>query len=100
MAEQVFQAQLEDIVPDDLIRKMPSEPRCFSDLRPPYQGLPPWLVWMVAPELSGGRLTEKQLADIGEHPDALALTISGLNQATFETLITRYGRQFRAIEFF
>ena len=100
LTQQVFQAQLEDVVPDDLVREMPSEPKRFSDLRPPYQGRPPWLIRMILPELTGGRMTEKQLAAIGERPDALALTISGLNQATFETLIATYGSQFLAIEFF
>jgi len=100
ITEQIFAAQLEDVVADDLVREMPSEPRRFSDLVPPYRGSPPWLLSLVMPELSGGRITEKQLAVIGEHPGALALTISGLNQANFEKLITGYGRQFLAIDFF
>lgn len=38
---------------DDLVREMPSEPRRFSDLRPPYHGIPPWLLLLVLPEVGG-----------------------------------------------
>jgi hypothetical protein len=53
----------------------------------------------VSPEVMDGRLDESDLAVIGERPDAVALRISGLEQAGFESLVTRYGRQFLAIEF-
>jgi len=100
ITEQVFQAELEDVIIDDLVREVPPEPRRFDDLHPAYQDRPPWVLWMVLPEIGGGRMTQKELAVIDEHPDALALTISGLDQASFESLITRHGRQFLALNFF
>jgi hypothetical protein len=100
IAEQVFQVQLEDVAVEDLAGEMPAEPRRFRDLSPPYQGVPPWLLLLVQSEIGGGRATETDLAAIDDRPDALALRVSGLDQATFETLITRYGTQFLAIDFF
>lgn len=53
----------------------------------------------VLPQIGGGRLDESHLTAIGEHASARALRISGLDQATFESLVARYGKQFSAIEF-
>jgi hypothetical protein len=77
---------------------IPPDPRRFSDLRPPYDGYWPWMLRLDAEEDARGRLTQQQLASIGERPDALALWVNGLDQASFEQVITRYGKQFLAIE--
>lgn len=79
---------------------MPSEPRTFRDLHPPYHPQPPWVLNLILPEIGGGRFDESQLAVIAEHPNALALRISGLDQVTFENMVTGYGAQFLAIDFF
>jgi hypothetical protein len=54
---------------------------------------------LISAEAGGGRLREAELDVIARQPDATALVISGLDQETFEYLITRYGAQFLAIEF-
>jgi hypothetical protein len=101
IVEQVFQAELEGVVVEDLAREMASEPVCFRDVHPPYRGVPPWRL-QVLPETGGGggRMTERELDVIGERPDALAVRIGGLDQAIFERFVTRYGRQFLAIDFY
>jgi hypothetical protein len=101
ITEQVFQAELDGVVVGDLAREMPSEPRCFRDVHPAYRGVPPWLL-QVLPEAggSGGRMTERELDVIGERPDALAVRLGGLDQAVFERFVSRYGRQFLAIDFY
>lgn len=66
------------------------DPRRFIDLYPPYDGYWPWMLRLDWPE-------DQPLAVIGEHPDAVALWISGLDQASFEKVITRYGSQFLAL---
>lgn len=75
------------------------EPRSLLDLRRKNRADPSWLVNLVLPEIGGGRIEESHLAAIGENAGARALRISGLDQATFESLVARYGRQFSAIEF-
>ncbi len=50
-------------------------------------------------ELSGGRTRAADLDAIAARPDATALRVSGLDQKTFELLVTRYGSQFDAIYF-
>ena len=77
---------------------MPPGPWCFSDLRPPCDGYWPWMLRLDLPDDARGRIGEQQLAVIGEHPDALALWVSGLDQASFEKVITRYGKQFLALD--
>jgi hypothetical protein len=98
LAAQIFKTQLETLAIDDGFAEMPPEPKSLRDLHPPYHGVPPWRV-RISPAGGGNRLDESELAIIGEHPGALALRISGLNQVTFESLITGYGGQFSAIEF-
>lgn len=78
---------------------MAPEPNSLLDLRRKRRGDPPWLVNLVLPEIGGGRLDESHLTTIGENASARALRISGLDQATFESLVARYGTQFSAIEF-
>ncbi len=94
---QVFDSQLQSAAAGDLLPGLPTEPRAFRDLRPPYHRAPPWMV-TVFPAAADGRLSEPDLAVIGEHPDALALRISGLDQAGFESVAARYGARFLAIE--
>jgi hypothetical protein len=86
------------VVIDDRFTELPSEPTVLRDLRPPYHACPPSMV-KVSPEVINGRLDESDLAVIRERPDAVALRISSLEQAGYETLVTCYGRQFLAIEF-
>lgn len=59
----------------------------------------PWCIDLMQPELSGGRTTASDLDAISARPDATALRVSGLDQKTFERLVTRHGSQFDAIYF-
>jgi hypothetical protein len=77
---------------------MSSEPRSLRELRRHERVRPPWLLDLVLPEIGGGRLDESHLATIAEHPQARALRVSGLDQPTFERLVSEHGRQFAAIE--
>ncbi|HEY9028655.1 MAG TPA: hypothetical protein VIP05_30475, partial [Burkholderiaceae bacterium] len=72
------------------------------DLRrfPPQGHCPPWRLDLRKRELNGGKTTVADLAAIDEHPQAVDLVISGLDQASFEALVTRYGQRFRGIYFF
>ena len=58
-----------------------------------------WCIDLIQPELSGGRTTARDLDAIAARPDATALRVSGLDQKTFELLVSRYGAQFDAIYF-
>jgi hypothetical protein len=81
------------------LAKMAPEPNSLLGLRRKDWADSAWLVNLVMPKIGGGRLDESHLAAIGENPSARALRISGLDQATFERLVARYGPQFSAIEF-
>jgi hypothetical protein len=59
----------------------------------------PWCIDLVQRELSGGRTTARDLDAIAARPDATALRVSGLDQKTFERLVSRHGSQFDAIYF-
>jgi hypothetical protein len=59
----------------------------------------PWCIDLIQPELSGGRTTASDLDAIAARPGATALRVSGLDQKTFELLVTRHGSQFDAIYF-
>lgn len=78
---------------------MPAEPHSLIELRRKNHVNPPWLVNLVLPEIGGGHLDDSHLTAIDENTSARALRISGLDQANFENLVARYGRQFSAIEF-
>jgi hypothetical protein len=52
---------------------------------------------LVLPEDGHGRITEQQLAVIGGRPDAVALWVDRLDQASFEKVISTYGRQFLSL---
>lgn len=59
----------------------------------------PWLANLVQAEVGGGRLSSRDLTVLDEHPDAIALTASGLDQSTFEALVATYGRRFSGLHF-
>ena len=59
----------------------------------------PWRVDLVQRQVGGGRTSRAELAAIESHPDATALTVSGLDQSSFEALVGRYGAQFSGIHF-
>ncbi len=59
----------------------------------------PWRVELVLPEIGGGRLSLDSLSAIEKKPRATQLTISGLDQDTFESLVVKYGSQFLGIHF-
>ena len=54
---------------------------------------------MVLPEVGGGTMSADKLATIEERPDATGLRVSGLDQASFESFVKRYGAQFTGIYF-
>ncbi len=51
-------------------------------------------------DVSGGKTTFEDIDRLAQYPDIEIVTISGLNQETFEYFIKKYGRQFKAIRFF
>jgi hypothetical protein len=53
-----------------------------------------WHVNLVQPVITGGKISAAAFAQIDERPEATALTISGLDQKTFELLVQRYGQRF------
>ena len=59
----------------------------------------PWCAEVIQRELSGGKTTAADIEALAARPDATALRVSGLDQKTFELLVTRYGPQFDAIYF-
>ena len=54
---------------------------------------------IVQDDVSGGVTSKEQIDTIQKYPNAKSLMISGLNQDSFENLIKRYGKQFKAISF-
>lgn len=78
---------------------MASGPTTLSDLRRTDREDVPWLLNIVLPEIGGGRFGPSDLEIVERNPDASALRVSGLDQKTFESLLTRYGAQFSAIHF-
>jgi len=59
----------------------------------------PWLFDLVLPEIGGGRFAASDLDRVRVPSTATALRVSGLNQTSFESLVTRLGPHFSAIEF-
>lgn len=78
---------------------MESGPTDLLELRWAGDAQPSWFLELVQPQIGGGKFDPGQLSKIEARPAATALRISGLDQATFECLVSRYGRQFTAIEF-
>lgn len=77
---------------------MGSGPRDLLELRRASDTQPPWFVNLVEPEVGGGRLDPSQFAVLERNPEATALRVSGLDQTTFEHLVSGYGTRFKAIE--
>jgi hypothetical protein len=78
---------------------MEKGPKDLLELRWAGDAQPSWFIDLVQPQIGGGKFDPGQLSQIEVHPDATALRISGLDQAAFERLVSSYGRQFTAIEF-
>lgn len=59
-------------------------------------------IWLREEEMDigGGKITVADIDKLKFHPDADAVTISGLRQDTFEYFIETYGKQLKAIRFF
>ena len=51
-------------------------------------------------DIGGGKITTADIDRLKESPDAEVVTISGLQQDTFEYFIKTYGKQLKAIRFF
>lgn len=77
---------------------MNASPSTLAELRC-SNGAPRWLLNLVLPEIDGGRFTVADVAGVEVPASAAALRISGLDQASFESLVTQLGSRFRAIEF-
>lgn len=78
---------------------MESGPKDLMELRRASDAQPSWFLDLVQPEIGGGKFDPTQLSRVEERPSVTALRVSGLDQSTFEQLISSYGRQFTAIEF-
>lgn len=74
-------------------------PESLIELRRARPASEAWLLDLVLPEIGGGRFAAADFAGVEERPDATALRVSGLDQPTFEALISRYGSRFSAIQF-
>ena len=74
-------------------------PKNLLELRWAGDAQPLWFLDLVQPQIGGGKFDPGHLLKIEAHPEATALRISGLDQAVFERLVSSYGRQFTAIEF-
>ncbi|MGE5455862.1 MAG: hypothetical protein ACM3O4_01980 [Ignavibacteriales bacterium] len=51
-------------------------------------------------DIGGGRISKDDIDKLKKFPEVGTLTISGLNQDTFEYFINTYGKQLRAVRFF
>lgn len=51
-------------------------------------------------DIGGGTISKDKIDKLKEYPETETLTISGLNQDTFEYFINTYGIQLRAVRFF
>ena len=51
-------------------------------------------------DITGGRIRRQDIDALAAYPDVRSVTVSGLDQDTFEYFIATYGRQLRFIEFF
>lgn len=73
-------------------------PASLSELRRARSETAGWLLDLVLPDIGGGRFAPADFAGVEERPDASALRVSGLDQETFEKLISRHGGQFSSIQ--
>lgn len=78
---------------------MGSGPGSLKDLHAARSSRDSWLVDLVQPEVGGGRIDTSALAAMNERPHATALRVSGLDQATFETLVARLDVRISAVHF-
>jgi hypothetical protein len=78
---------------------MEAGPQDLLELRRAPMTKPSWFLDLAQPEIGGGRLDTAELSLIEENPHAVALRVSGLDQRTLERLVTGFGSQFEAIEF-
>lgn len=78
---------------------MESGPKNLLELRHASDTRPSWFLDLAQPEVGGGRFDPGQFSKIDANPGATALRVSGLDQSTFERLVSRYGTRFTAIEF-
>lgn len=78
---------------------MESGPNNLLELRRASGAQTSWFLDLGQPEVGGGRFDLGQLSKIDANPGAVALRVSGLDQSTFERLVSSYGTQFKAIEF-
>jgi hypothetical protein len=74
-------------------------PKNLFELRWAGDAQPSWFLDLVQPQIGGGTFDTAQLSEIEARPAATAVRISGLDQAAFERLVSRHGKQFTAIEF-
>ena len=88
-----------NVFPTAASAEMTGAPAPLSELRRARTEGAAWLLNLVLPEVGGGRFVAADFARIEERPDASALRVSGLDQPMFETLISRDGRHFSAIQF-
>jgi hypothetical protein len=54
---------------------------------------------LIQNDISGGRISREDIDVIQQHPNVTAISISGLQQDTFDYFIENYGSQFEAINF-
>jgi hypothetical protein len=72
---------------------LPQTSFSLAELSEAFKQQHSWHVNLVQPVINGGRISAEALAQLDEQPAASALTISGLDQKTFEVLVSRYGRR-------
>ena len=79
---------------------MPSHPPSnLADLTDPGEKRPAWYLDLVLPDIGGGKRTLAELDAIGANRKATALRVSGLDQDSFEALVSRFGAQFSGLNF-
>ena len=54
---------------------------------------------LIQENISGGKIAQADIDVIRQYPHVTEITISGLRQDTFDYFIERYGKQFKAINF-
>lgn len=82
-----------------MVHEAVSSPADLAELQRSIGSRPTWLANLVQPEVGGGRAKFAHLRQLDETPEASALRISGLDQPTFERLVSDYGARFLAIHF-
>ena len=74
-------------------------PQDLVELRRAGDSHPSWFLDLVQPDIGGGRFEVSFFSKIDASPGATALRVSGLDQSSFEWLVSDYGTQFKEIEF-